>query len=114
MKSFDPYLKHFEKKTKTGKTWQFKLGDYIKVGFTVIEGTQKKRIQFFQGIVIAIRSSNQKQKMVTLRRPGSFSIERIFPSNSPQIQNLQILQSQKFRRSKLFYLRKSIGKAAFG
>lgn len=113
MKSFDPYLKHFENK-KTGKTWLFELGDYIKVGFTVIEGTQKKRIQFFQGIVIAIRGSNQKQKMVTLRRPGSFGIERIFPSNSPQIQNLQILQSQKFRRSKLFYLRKSIGKAAFG
>nr|QHN60200.1 ribosomal protein L19 [Caulerpa sertularioides f. longipes] len=112
MKSFDPYLKHFEKKTNTGKTWQLEVGDYIKVGF--MEGTQKKRIQFFQGIVIAIRSSNQKQKMVTLRRPGSFGIERIFPSNSPQIQNLQILQSQKFRRSKLFYLRKSIGKAAFG
>nr|YP_009514451.1 50S ribosomal protein L19 [Caulerpa lentillifera]AXG75871.1 50S ribosomal protein L19 [Caulerpa lentillifera]QKS32312.1 50S ribosomal protein L19 [Caulerpa lentillifera]QUV75693.1 ribosomal protein L19 [Caulerpa lentillifera] len=104
MKSFDLYLQK-----KTGKTWKFSVGDYIKVGLTTIESTQKKRVQFSQGIVIAIKgvSFHSNQKMVTLRRPGSFGIERVFASNSPQIQNLQILQSQKFRRSKLFYLRKS-------
>ena len=52
--------------------------------------------------------------MITIRRPGSFGMERILASNSPQIQNLKVIESRKFKRSKLFYLRKRIGKEAFG
>lgn len=125
MKNFD-YLKHFEKK-HVSKISRFGLqnqplqrGDSIKVGLLVKESvssdSSKTRIQFFDGIILSIHGSHF-EKRITLRqprRPGSFSIERIFSLHSPQIQTLQILQSQRFCRSKLFFLRKSIGKAAFG
>lgn len=113
--SFIKYIQHFEQK-QTQPIYSFHIGDYIKIGFW--ETTQKKRVQFFEGIVIAIKQSALNQRMITLRRPGSYGIERVFASNSPQIQNIQLLKQstagQKYRRSKLFYLRKRIGKAAFG
>ena len=141
MKNFE-YLKHFEKKhvlkMKTREEQGLmcsiapgcspQRGDYIQVGFLVQEGEanedrslkdldlSKTRVQLFDGIVLSIHGSSF-EKRVTLRqprRPGSFSIERTFSLQSPQIQNLKVLQSQHFRRSKLFYLRKRVGKAAFG
>ena len=137
MKNFE-YLKHFEKKhvlkirneqgLMCSIAQRLQRGDYIQVGFLVQEGeandarslkaidSSKTRVQFFDGIVLSIHGS-YFEKRVTLRqprRPGSFSIERTFSLQSPQIQSLKILQSQHFRRSKLFYLRKRTGKAALG
>lgn len=104
------YLQHFENKS-SHKIKELSIGDYIKIGFIFKEG-EKKRIQFFEGIVIAIKGDDIKK--ITLRKPGTYGIERIFSCKSPNIQNIKILQSQNFGRSKLFFLRKRIGKAAFG
>ena len=79
------------------------IGDYLKVGFIFKEG-EKKRIQFFEGIIIATNGSLFAKK-ITLRQPGTYGVERSFFCQSPQIQTLKILQSKKFRRSKLFFLR---------
>ena len=105
------YLQHFEKKSLP-KIKGLSIGHYIKVGFLFKEGG-KKRIQFFEGIVIAINGDDIEKK-ITLRKPGLYGMERIFSCKSPHIQNIKILQSQNFCRSKLFFLRKRIGKAAFG
>nr|AYC63923.1 ribosomal protein L19 [Flabellia petiolata] len=107
------YLQHFEKKNLQKIKFSIKIGDYIKLGFLFKEG-DKKRIQFFEGIVISIRAKAPSEKKITLRKPGTYGLERTFSWNSPQIQTLKILKSHKFNRSKLFYLRKRIGKAAFG
>ena len=121
------YLKHFEKKNlqKTlvlgdparrldpSRMDPPSIGDYIKVGFIFKEG-EKKRIQFFDGIVIGITGSLASEKKIILRKPGTYGMERVFSFQSPHIQNIKILQSQKFCRSKLFFLRKRIGKAALG
>ena len=104
------YLQHFENKSSQ-KIKELSIGDYIKIGFIFKEG-EKKRIQFFEGIVIAINGDDIKK--ITLRKPGTYGIERIFSCKSPNIKNIKILQSQNFCRSKLFFLRKRIGKAAFG
>lgn len=105
------YLKHFEKKfAKTLDT--FSVGDYIKVGFLFNEGS-KKRVQFFEGIVIGINKSYFDKKVI-LRKPGIYAVERIFSIKNPHIQNLKIIYSKNFNKSKLFYLRKRIGKEAFG
>ena len=79
------------------------IGDYLKVGFIFKEG-DKKRIQFFEGIIIAINGSLFTKK-ITLLQPGTYGVERSFLCQSPQIQTLKILQSKKFRQSKLFFLR---------
>lgn len=112
------YLQYFEKKNicvplfDRQKMVRSAVGDYLKVGFIFKEG-DKKRIQFFEGIIIATYGSMFAKK-ITLRQPGTYGVERSFFCQSPQIQTFQILQSQKFRQSKLFFLRKCIGKAAFG
>nr|YP_009472517.1 ribosomal protein L19 [Chlorodesmis fastigiata]ARO74214.1 ribosomal protein L19 [Chlorodesmis fastigiata] len=98
-------MEYFEKnKQKFG----FSVGDFIQVGFCFQEG-DKKRIQFFEGIVIAIRGSFSNKKIV-LRKPGIYSVERFFAWNSPQIQSWKILKANRAQnsRSKLFYLRKFI------
>ena len=108
------YLKHFDQKNlqKAGpRKGPTSIGDYIKVGFIFKEG-EKKRIQFFDGIVIGITGNIEKK--IILRKPGTYGIERVFSCQSPHIQNIKILQSQNFCRSKLFFLRKRIGKAALG
>ena len=105
------YLQYFEKKNiyvpllckQNLHREAMSIGDYLKVGFIFKEG-DKKRIQFFEGIIIAINGSLFAKK-VTLRQPGIYGVERSFFCQSPQIQTLKILQSQKFRQSKLFFLR---------
>ena len=109
------YLQYFEEKntcppqgwTKIDRQNLYRaamsIGDYLKVGFIFKEG-EKKRIQFFEGIIIATNGSLFAKK-ITLRQPGTYGVERSFFCQSPQIQTLKILQSKKFRRSKLFFLR---------
>lgn len=89
----------------------FSVGDFIQVGFCFQEG-EKKRIQFFEGIVIAIRGS-LANKQIIVRKPGIYSVERFFAWNSPQIQSFQILKTSLSNRSKLYYLRKRIGRISF-
>ena len=115
------YLNHFEltkpniqQKDLSSLSNCISIGNFIQVGFFLGE---KKRIQFFKGIIIAING-----KKITLRRPGtgmlrsSHGVEFVFSRD--QINTWKILQSQnfgkQFRRSKLFFLRKRKGKSAFG
>lgn len=108
------YLKHFDQKNLQKKgsiPIEPSIGDYIRVGFIFKEG-EKKRIQFFDGIVIGITGISEKK--ILLRKPGTYGIERVFSCQSPHLQNIKILQSQNYCRSKLFFLRKRIGKAALG
>ena len=98
------YLNHFELTRPNIQQKDLSIGDYIQVGFFFGE---KKRIQFFKGIIIA-----KNGKKITLRRPGTYGVEFLFSCD--QINTWKILQSQNFRRSKLFFLRKRKGKSAFG
>nr|YP_009519425.1 ribosomal protein L19 [Rhipiliopsis peltata]AYC65502.1 ribosomal protein L19 [Rhipiliopsis peltata] len=108
------YFKHFELlQKKTEAVQSRRVGDYIKIGFLLQEGKRKrKRIQFFEGIIIAINGSKFDKK-ITIRKPG---VERVFSCENPQIQTVQVLMpnSQSFRQSKLFYLRKLKGRRGPG
>lgn len=109
------YLNHFELTRPNIQQKNLKnyisIGNYIQVSFLFFG--EKKRIQFFKGIIIAING-----KKITLRRPGTYGVEFVFSCD--QINTCKILQSQNFgrqrscRRSKLFFLRKRKGKSAFG
>jgi large subunit ribosomal protein L19 len=87
-------------------------GDTIRVHQEISEG-DKKRIQIFEGIVIAIKNRGTG-KSFTVRKIGanSIGVEKIFPVNLPGIKKLEIKSKGHVRRSKLYYLRDRIGKAA--
>ncbi len=87
-------------------------GDTVRVHLEVKEG-KKTRIQVFEGIVIAIKNRGAG-KSFTVRKIGSNSIgvEKIFPIMMPGIKKIEVKRQGQVRRSKLYYLRDRIGKAA--
>ena len=89
----------------------FGPGDTVKVHVKIVEG-DKKRIQVFQGVVIAVRGSSI-HKAVTVRKMSSqVGVERVFPLHSPIVDKIEVVRRGDVRRSKLYYLRDRTGKAA--
>ena len=91
----------------------FRSGDKIKVHYKIKEGS-KTRIQPYEGLVIATRGQDINSKTFTVRKigVGGIGVERIFPLQSPNIESIDIVERGKTRRSKLYYLRSRLGKAA--
>ena len=89
----------------------FNVGDTVKVGFKVIEGT-KERIQNFEGVVIAKRHGGVRESFTVRRLSFGVGVERTFPLHSPKIASITVVRKGKVRRAKLYYLRGLTGKAA--
>ena len=91
---------------------QFRAGDTVKLGVEIKEG-EKKRIQTFEGVVIA-RSGEGVSATFTVRKIGanSVGVERIFPLYSESLKSFDVVRRGKVRRAKLHYLRGLTGKKA--
>ena len=89
----------------------FKAGDNITVHYTIKEG-EKQRTQLFKGDVIQKKGTGNTKTFTVRKISHSISVERIFPLNSPLIEEIKINKKGKVRRSKIFYLRKLTGKKA--
>lgn len=90
---------------------KIKVGQTVRAHTYIIEGG-KTRVQIFEGLVIAIKGTGAG-KMITVRKIShGVGVERIFPLHSPNIKNWEIVKEEKVRRSKLYYMRSRIGKAA--
>lgn len=101
----------FENKLVVKKRNIPEIGNKVRIGIQIIEA-DKKRIQFFEGIVIS-KKSFSTDLMLTVRQIfQGIGVERTFPIYSPQIKSFKILNFIKANRSKLFYLRRRVGKAA--
>ena len=88
-----------------------RIGDNVKVGVKIIEGT-KERVQFYEGTIIAKKNSSINTTITVRKILQGIGIERIFLIHSPKIDSIVVLRSSKVRRSKLYYLRKLKGKAS--
>jgi len=88
------------------------VGDTIRVHQEIKEGN-KKRIQIFEGIVIAVKNS-ETGRSFTVRKIGAnaIGVEKIFPVLLPSIKKIEVKRKGDVNRSKLYYLRDKIGKAA--
>jgi large subunit ribosomal protein L19 len=107
------YIEAFEKAQIEGKEVpNFGPGDTVKLGIEIKEGN-KTRIQYFEGVIIAIRGEGVG-KTFTIRKIGAnnVGVERIFPLYSDSIKSYEVVRRGKVRRAKLFYLRGRRGKAA--
>ena len=89
----------------------FNVGDTVRVGFKVIEGT-KERIQNFEGVVIAKKHGGIRESFTVRRLSFGVGVERVFPLHSPKIASITVVKRGKVRRAKLYYLRGLTGKAA--
>jgi large subunit ribosomal protein L19 len=87
----------------------FRVGDSVKVHTRVIEG-DKERIQIFAGIVIARKGGGLNQSFTVRRISYGEGVERVFPTNSPRVAEVEITRHGKARRARLHYLRGRTGK----
>lgn len=97
---------------KFGST-TIKVGDTLRVSSNVVEGA-KTRVQIFEGILIAINGRAENQ-MITVRHISSsgMGVERKWPLNSTAVVKIEAKKhATHIRRSKLYYLRKRIGRQA--
>ena len=89
----------------------FKSGDTVSVHYKIREGN-KERIQIYQGVVIQRNSAGANETFTVRKMSNGVGVERIFPINSPNIDQVEVNSHGKVRRAKLFYLRELTGKAA--
>ncbi|HKW93181.1 MAG TPA: 50S ribosomal protein L19 [Methylomirabilota bacterium] len=89
----------------------FRPGDTVKVMVKVVEG-EKERLQAFEGVVIRKRGGGTGASFTVRRISYGVGVERTFPLHSPRIDKIQVTKRAAVRRSKLYYLRDLVGKAA--
>jgi len=90
---------------------EFRVGDTICVHLRIIEG-DKERIQQFNGTVIARSGGGLSETFSLYRFSYGAGIERVFLLHSPKIAKIDVIRSGKVRKSKLYYLRGTSGKAS--
>lgn len=90
---------------------EFNIGDTVRVHVNIREG-ERERIQMFEGTVIARKGSGVAETFTVRRVSYGVGVERIFPIHSPNVQGVDVIRKGRVRRSKLYYLRGRVGKAA--
>lgn len=89
----------------------FNVGDTICVHQRIIEGN-KERVQQFEGTVIARKGGGLSETFSLYRFSYGAGIERVFMLHSPKIAKIVVMRTGKVRKSKLYYLRGTSGKAS--
>ena len=88
-----------------------KVGNTIKIWVKIREG-ERERLQAFEGTVIARKGSGVSETFTVRRVSYGVGVERVFPIHSPNVDKIELIRTGKVRRSKLYYLRDRVGKAA--
>ena len=83
---------------------EFSAGDTITVYYEIKEG-EKKRTQFFKGVVIQRRGEGATETFTIRKMSGTIGVERIFPVHMPALQKIEINKKGKVRRARIFYFR---------
>ena len=90
---------------------EFKAGDTVTVHYKIKEGS-KERIQNYKGVVLQKRSPGHNETFTVRKISGGIGVERIFPVNSPFIEEIEVNKHGRVRRARIFYLRSLTGKKA--
>ena len=88
-----------------------RVGDVVKVHVKIREG-ERERIQVFEGTIIARKGAGVSETFTVRRVSYGVGVERVFPVNSPNVAKVETIRRGKVRRSKLYFLRDRVGKAA--
>jgi large subunit ribosomal protein L19 len=100
---------------ETQKEWlrdipAFRPGDTLRVNVRVKEG-EKERIQAFEGVCISRHGSGVSETFTVRKISNGVGVERIFPTHSPMLADINVVRRGRVRRAKLYYLRHVTGKA---
>lgn len=90
---------------------EINIGDTVRVFAKIKEG-ERERIQIFEGTLIARRGGGISESVTVRRMSYGVGVERVFPIHSPNVDHFEVIRHGHVRRSKLYYLRSRVGKAA--
>ncbi|MEX2304662.1 MAG: 50S ribosomal protein L19 [Waddliaceae bacterium] len=103
-------LKLEQKQLKTDIP-EFCVGDTVRVHIRITEGS-KERTHAFVGTVIARKGAGISETFTLHRVAFGEGMERVFLLHSPGVTEIELVREGKVRRSKLYYLRGTKGKAS--
>ncbi len=90
-----------------------KTGDIVRIHQKFIEN-KKEKVQIFDGKVIAAKHGNEIGGTIIVRKEiDGVGVERVIPLHSPTIKKIEVLESFKTRRAKLYYIREKEGNVRF-
>ncbi len=90
---------------------EVKVGDTVKLHMNIKEG-DKQRVQVFEGTIISMRGSANDRTITVRKMSYGVGVERIVPLNSPTLEKLEVIKRGKVRKSKLYYMKRKVGKRA--
>ena len=90
---------------------EFGVGDTVRVHIKIKEGN-RERIQVFEGFVLKRQNGGIGESFTVRRIASGVGVEKTFPLHSPNVDSVKVVRRGKVRRSKLYYLRDRVGKAA--
>lgn len=90
---------------------KFRPGDTIKIHNIVVDETNK-RVQIFEGLCIS-RTNNDLGSTFSMKKISyGMCVEKTFPLYSPLVEKIELVRKGKVRKSKLYFMRELVGKAA--
>lgn len=90
----------------------FRVGDTICIKLRIIEEGGKERLQTFTGTCIARSGTGVSETFSVHRVAYGEGMERVFFLHSPLLASIEVVRRGRVRRSKLYYLRGTSGKAS--
>lgn len=103
-------IKEIEEKWLKNDIPVIDVGDIIKIGILIQEGS-KERVQFTGGVVIAKHKSNLNTTITVRKIIQGIGVERVYLIHSARIKYIRVVKKSRVRKAKLYYLRTRSGKA---
>jgi len=87
----------------------FRTGDEVRVWYKILE-KEKERLGQFEGTVIRCRGAGPSKTFTVRRVTYGQGVERCFPLDAKIVARIEVLRRGSVRRSRLYFLRHTIGK----
>lgn len=84
---------------------EFRVGDTVRVDVWIEDDKKKRRIQAYEGLVVAKKSGSVNETFSVRKKSGSVGVVRTFPVNSPVIDKITVVRKGIVRRAKLNFLK---------
>ncbi|MCE1813519.1 50S ribosomal protein L19, partial [Enterobacter hormaechei] len=90
-------IKQLEQEQMKQDVPSFRPGDTVEVKVWVVEGS-KKRLQTFEGVVIAIRNRGLHSAFTVRKISNGEGVERVFQTHSPVVDSINVKRRGAVRR----------------
>ena len=104
-------IKEIEAEQLKAETYDFAVGDTVKVYGKIKEGN-RERIQVFEGTVLKRQGGSSRETFTVRKTSNGVGVEKTWPLHSPNVEKVEVVRRGKVRRAKLNYLRERVGKKA--